>query len=123
MERIINIDGIGVPFKASGATPRIYRGVTGRDLFTDLSKLENVKTFTPELLEVYEDLAYTMRKQGNDALGEEKEKDFPSTPDEWLDTIGVLDIYDILPQLIELWRDNEKTTVEAKKNIRRQADN
>lgn len=77
MERLINIDGIGVPFKASGATPRIYRGVTGRDLFTDLAKLENVKTFTPELLEVYEDLAYTMRKQGNDALGEEKEKDFP----------------------------------------------
>lgn len=124
MERIIEIDGIGRNFKASGATPRIYRGITGRDLLTDIAKLEE-GAYTPEVLEIYEDLAYTMAKQGNDALPYEDERkiaSFPSTPDEWLDAIEVLDIYDVLPQIAALWRSSNEAKVAAKKNNLKQAD-
>lgn len=114
MERYIEIGGTEVMFKASGATPRIYRGVCGRDLLTDLIKLDTGE-YTPETLQIYEDLAYTMAKQGNDALGEDRNKNFPKTPDEWLDTIEALDIYDVLPQIAQLWRSSQQTTVNAKK--------
>lgn len=125
MERIIVIDGIGRNFKSSGATPRIYRGICGRDLLTDLAKLEEGK-YTPEVLQIYEDMAYTMAKQGNDALPDNDERKiatFPSTPDEWLDTIEVLDIYDVLPQIAMLWKASNKTTVESKKNNERPPEN
>ena len=118
MERFITIDGIGRNFKASGATPRIYRSVCGRDLLTDLAKLDT-EEYTPDKLLIYEDLAYTMAKQGNAALpdgDERKIRSFPATPDEWLDTIEVLDIYEILPQIAQLWRENQDTTVNSKKN-------
>ena len=118
MERFITIDGIGRNFIASGATPRIYRSVCGRDLLTDLAKLDT-EEYTPDKLLIYEDLAYTMAKQGNAALpdgDERKIRSFPATPDEWLDTIEVLDIYEILPQIAQLWRENQDTTVNSKKN-------
>lgn len=117
MERYIAIDGTPRLFKASGATPRIYRGITGRDLMRDLAKLDTGE-YTPDLLLIYEDLAYTMAKQGNDELKKtdpEKAIDFPQTPDEWLDTIEVLDVYDVMPQIAQMWRDNTKTTIESKK--------
>lgn len=118
MERIIEIDGIGRNFKASGATPRIYRGITGRDLLQDLVKLDSGE-YSTETLQIYEDLAYTMAKQGNDALPNDDERkisNFPATPDEWLDTIEVLDIYDVLPQIAQLWRTSNEAKVAAKKN-------
>lgn len=139
MERIINIDGTGRCFKASGATPRVYRGVCGRDLMVDLSIIEKHAAaidaeiqaaeaenrepekieFTSEILTIYEDLAYTMLKQGNQTLPDgdiHKLQPFPETPDEWLDQLEILDIYVILPQIIRLWRESEKTTVTSKKN-------
>ena len=41
----------------------------------------------------------------------------PDTPEEWLDGFGTFSIYQVLPQLIELWGLNVKTDVEAKKNF------
>lgn len=124
MERIINIDGIARNFKASGATPRLYRGVTGRDLLVDFSKLENAKTdenglLSREVYQIYEDLMYVMAKQGNDALpagDERKIATFPATPDEWLDTIETLDIYDMLPQIAQMWRLSNLSLIASKKN-------
>lgn len=117
MERFINIDGIPRPFKTSGATPRIYRGICGRDLFIDLVKLETEK-YSADTLMIYEDLAYTMAKQGNDALPDSDERkvtQFPDTPDEWLDGIEALDIYDFMPQIMAMFRESEKTVVSSKK--------
>lgn len=117
MERFIKIDGTPRPFKASGATPRLYRGICGRDLFVDLVKLET-EEYSAETLMIYEDLAYTMAKQGNDALpdtDERKIQPFPATPDEWLDGIQMLDIYDVMPQIAAMFRESEKTTVSSKK--------
>ena len=39
----------------------------------------------------------------------------PNEVDEWLDGFNTFSIYQVLPQLIELWGLNVKTDVEAKK--------
>ena len=68
--KIIMIDGKDVIFKASAATPRIYRNLFGRDIFKDLSKLEKdiSKSGEEDLdmfsLEMFENLAYVFAKQG-----------------------------------------------------------
>ena len=39
----------------------------------------------------------------------------PDTPDEWLDQFGTFSIYQVLPEIIELWGLNVQTQVESKK--------
>lgn len=41
----------------------------------------------------------------------------PSEPDEWLEQFNTFSIYQILPQLIELWGLNVQTQVDARKNL------
>ena len=41
----------------------------------------------------------------------------PDTPDEWLENFNTFSIYQILPQLIELWGLNVQTEVESRKNL------
>ena len=43
----------------------------------------------------------------------------PDTPDEWLDQFGTFSIYQVLPEIIELWGLNVQTQVESKKNFDR----
>lgn len=121
MERTITVDGVGRLFRTSGLTPRIYRGITGRDVFKDIAQLEvgiAQQEITPELLMVFEDLSYTLLKQGNDFLPDEDErkiKPFPETPDAWLDTVEIWDIWDVFPSVAMLWREGNLTLVESKK--------
>lgn len=111
----IEIDGRQVPFKASAAIPRIYRVKFGRDIFADIDRLiEATKDEDPEqsgmdlvTLGIFEDVAYTMAKYADPAV--------PETPEEWLDGFDMFSIYFILPQIIELWRLNNRTAVESKK--------
>lgn len=127
MKKTIMIDGVGRLFRTSGLTPRIYRGVCGRDVFQDIAQLEaevGSGGLSMDALRIFENLSYTMAKQGNDALpadAEGKYKPFPATPDEWLDTLEVFDIWDIFPQLAELWREGNQTIVESKKKTEAEA--
>lgn len=117
----IEIDGKQVPFKASAAIPRIYRIKFNRDIYKDLSALEksigkgNEKESNLDLfsLEMFENIAYVMAKHANPGI--------PDSPEEWLDEFNTFSIYQILPQLIELWGLNMKTDVEAKKNFIQQS--
>lgn len=111
----IEIDGKLVTFKASAALPRVYRLKFGRDIFEDIAKLKTAteeespeaSALSLETLNMFEDVAYTMAKHADDSV--------PDTVEEWLDQFDVFSIYFILPQIIELWRLNEKTTVSPKK--------
>ena len=111
----IEIDGRQVAFKASAAVPRIYRIKFGRDIFADIDRLiEATEGQTPEssaldleTLNIFEDVAYIMAKYADPAV--------PDTPEEWLDGFDMFSIYFILPQIIELWRLNTKTTIPGKK--------
>ena len=113
----ITIDDKEVAFKASAAIPRIYRLKFQRDIYKDLHSLEkaigdskednsNLDMFS---LEMFENIAYIMAKHADGTI--------PDTPEEWLDDFNTFSIYQVLPQLIELWGLNVKTDVEAKKNF------
>lgn len=117
----IKIDGKEVAFKASAAIPRIYRLKFQRDIYKDISGLEkcvnsgdseqsNLDMFS---LEMFENIAYIMAKHADPTV--------PDTPEEWLDEFSTFSIYQVLPELIELWGMNIKTESDAKKNFARQS--
>ena len=64
-------------------------------------------------LEMFENIAYVMAKHADPEISD--------SPEEWLDEFNTFSIYQILPQLIELWGLNVKTDVEAKKNFIQQS--
>ena len=43
------------------------------------------------------------------------DENIPDTPEEWLDGFNIFSIYQVLPQLIELWGINVQTDVSSKK--------
>ena len=116
LTKTIEIDGQNVIFRASAAIPRIYRIKFGRDIFKDLMKLENsigssdVDKSSLDIgsLELFENIAYIMAKHGDNTV--------PDSPEEWLDNFSTFSIYQILPQLIELWGLNIKSEEVPKKN-------
>ena len=118
LTKTINIDGVETTFRASAAVPRMYRIKFGRDIYKDLSQLEkavgdgdesasNLDMFS---LEMFEDLAWVMAKHADP-------KGVPESPDEWLEQFNTFSIYQVLPELIELWGLNVQTQVESKKNL------
>lgn len=117
MTKTIEIDGKEVKFRASAAIPRIYRIKFHRDIYKDLDALgkavgkdseesSNLDMFS---LEMFENIAYIMAKHADPSI--------PDSPEEWLDNFSTFSIYQILPQLIELWGLNIQTDVQSKKNI------
>lgn len=118
IKKTIEIDGRSVNFKASAAIPRIYRIKFHRDIFRDLKAL--AKTVEPEdeddsgidlfSLEMFENIAYLMAKHADG-------KSVPDTPEEWLDQFETFSIYQVLPEIINLWGLNMQTQVESKKKF------
>ena len=120
MTKKIQIDGKDVVFKASAAIPRIYRLKFHRDIYKDLRDLEkavdsssaeesNLDLFS---LEMFENIAYIMAKHANPTA-------VPDSPEEWLDEFSTFSIYQVLPEIIELWGLNIQSEVESKKNFAR----
>ena len=118
--KIIRIDEKDVVFKASAAIPRIYRLKFQRDIYKDLSDLQkavdssraedsNLDLFS---LELFENIAYIMAKHADPTT-------VPDSPEEWLDEFSTFSIYQVLPQIIELWGLNVRADVESKKNFAR----
>ena len=108
---------IGSFCSIANRVPRIYRNKFGRDVYKDLMTLndaikdqtEDASTLDGFSLEMFEDLAFVMWSA---AHPEEKY----DSPDEWLDQFNTFSIYQILPELIDLWGMNIRTTVPAGKN-------
>ena len=117
IERVITICGQEVPFRASASTPRLYRAKFKRDIFRDLTKLEGAYSkrtedgdeLQIEDLEIFVNLAYIMAYHADQSI--------PKTIDEWLDQFDMFSIYQVLPQILELWGENLMTEVEAKKEL------
>ena len=93
-----------------------------RDIYQDFAALqksvgentEESSALDIESLEVFENIAYIMAKHADPAV--------PASPDEWLEQFNTFSIYEILPQLIDLWGLNVETQVKSKKNIARLTD-
>ena len=104
------IDGRKVMMVCNGATPRIYRQLFGKDLLTALpGAISRGKVIDVEL---FENLAYIMAKQGG------------STTDDveaWLASFdSPMAIPEAIKENMDLWRLNEKTTVDVKKKAEEQ---
>lgn len=117
IKREIVICGKSVPFRSSATIPRLYRAKFKRDIFKDLSKLQasykgkktNGNEFQIEDLEIFENVAYIMAYHADNTI--------PSTIEEWLDQFDMFSIYEVLPQILELWGENMMTDVAAKKGL------
>ena len=115
----IEIDGKEVLFRASAAIPRLYRIKFRRDIYKDLAQLKKaVDTSTEDgsmldtfSLELFENIAYMMAKHADATI--------PDTPEEWLEDFNTFSIYQVLPQIIELWGLNIESEVKSKKNFQK----
>ena len=108
----IGIDGRQVPFKASAATPRIYRQMFGRDIYRDLERLtaaiDSDDPIDSVNLEIFENLSYVMAHSADP-------EGVPDDINAWLDEFEIFSIYGILPKIIELWGLNSESQVASKK--------
>lgn len=110
--------------RASALLPRLYRGYFGRDMICDMRKLQKAYTSAAESKEtdeekqyaqlsvtdltLFENVAWLMLKHGGEKVG--------GSPEEWLDNLdGVFSVYEILPQILDMWNINNTTTSESKK--------
>ena len=117
LKREIEFCGKKIPFRSSATVPRLYRAKFKRDIFKDLSKLEKSykgKTedgdeFQIDDLEIFENVAYIMAYHADNSI--------PASIDDWLDQFDMFSIYEVLPQILELWGDNLATEVAAKKGL------
>lgn len=138
MEKILVIDGKEVGFRASALTPRLYRHKIGRDIIRDLNQLkrsyektvaaqkiqkpgenateQQVNEYEQAMqdaqlsvmdLEIFENVAFVMARQ--------YDANIPNTAEEWLEGFSVFSIYEILPDILELWQLNQQTTSTPKK--------
>ena len=121
MEKTISVGGKDVRMRASALIPRLYRYKFRRDMIADMRQLEKdfkKATNLPENateeeiqdaelsvldLTIFENVAWLMIRHAGE--------DVPDDPDEWLDTIdGVFSVYEVLPQILDMWGDNLATT-------------
>ena len=137
MRKTIKIDGKAYEFKSSAAIPRMYRLKFGRDIFVDMQKIKkaidiqmklkkelkkqaeekgeefNEEQFESNLsidsLEMFENIAFLMHKHGDSSQ--------PSDIDEWLEQFETFDIYEIMPQILEMWKlENKQMSKQKKEN-------
>lgn len=114
MEKTIKIGEKDVKFRATGDTMRQYRQKFQRDILLDmqeLTKAQAEESLSVEALIIFENIAYIMAKQAD--------PDIPDEVDEWLDEFDMFSIYQVLPQLIELWGINNISLSVSKKKAKR----
>lgn len=135
MRKTIVIGGVECNFKTSAAVPRMYRLKFKRDIFNDLNgidreikaqkkRMEEEKqialekglefdaseyesTLPVQTLTIFENIAFIMNKHGDPSQ--------PQEIDDWLDQFETFDIYEIFPEIIEMWNDENKQMSEPKK--------
>lgn len=137
MRKTIMINDMECNFKSSAAIPRIYRMKFGRDIFVDMAKIQKQMHTQDRLkselkarcekegkefhedefgsgipvdsLEMFENIAYLMHKHGD--------RTQPDNIDDWLDQFETFDIYEILPEILEMWGiENQQMSTPKKKN-------
>ena len=116
LEKTVKIGDKEVKFRSSATIPRLYRIKFKRDIFKDLSRLEasyskkknEDGSFAIEDLEIFENVAYIMAFHADPTI--------PGTIEEWLDEFEMFSIYQVLPEILELWGANLVTDIESKKN-------
>lgn len=135
MRKTIVIGNVSCDFKTSAAIPRMYRLKFQRDMFNDLNSIDKQikaqeKAFNEQkqiakdkglefdesefestlpihTLTTFENIAFTMHKHGDPSQ--------PQDIDEWLEQFETFDIYNIFPEILEMWNDENKQFSTPKK--------
>lgn len=123
MERIIEIDGTPVKFKATAALPRLYRTLFGRDIFQDMEPIieryqqiaaggitaaEILQKIHVSDMAVLEDLTFAMAKAGDPSLP------YQDTG-EWMDQYSFRGMSQAQQEAIPLWIMDNYTLETTKK--------
>lgn len=129
MQKIIEVEeDRSLNFKASAFSPIMYnRLFPGRDFLKDMDALKDAhddeeETFNMADYEHFVRIAYTFAYQGMAPTPrqtqEQKEflKEYPDAWD-WIDSFGTFSIYNILPEIIDLWYQNEKQIAKPKNQV------
>lgn len=117
LKKTVLIDGKEVEFKASASIPRLYRIKFRRDIMQDMMKLQKAyiksetegKEFEIIDLEIFENVAYIMAKHAD--------QETPSDIMDWLDEFNTFSIYEVLPEILQMWALNEESQIESKKKL------
>ena len=116
MEKVIEIDGKEIKFRATAAIPRLYRIKFGRDIMKDMQDIQRAmeksdkEPIPMKMLEVFENVAYLMAKHAD--------PDLPAKgPEEWLMEFETFSIYAVFPELFELWTANNAVLATPKKKV------
>ncbi len=125
MEKLVTVGGKEVRMRASALIPRLYRFKFGRDMIRDLTELkkkfDRIQNHAENISEeersqeqlsvldltIFENTAWLMAKHADNTV--------PDDPDEWLDGFEMFSIYEVLPQVMELWSLTNQTTAIPKK--------
>lgn len=125
MEKVILVGDKEVKMRASALIPRLYRFRFRRDIIKDMVALKKSYNKAAELtkdateeqreeaqlsaidLTIFENVAYVMAKHADNSI--------PDTPEEWLDEFDMFSIYEVLPQILELWDLSQGQTSMPKK--------
>ena len=116
-EKVVKVGDREVKFRSSASVPRLYRIKFKRDIFRDIAKLEKnfaekgseeMSLMEIDDLEIFENVAYIMAWHADPSI--------PGNIDEWLENFEMFSIYEVLPEILELWGDNLMTQVDSKKN-------
>lgn len=110
-EKTVLISGKEVRFRSSAAIPQLYRIKFKRDIFKGLTELEKSykgktdegEEMQIEDLEIFENVAYIMAYHADHSI--------PGTIDDWLDEFEMFSIYQVLPEILELWGANTENII------------
>ncbi len=108
MEKIVTIDGKECRLVTNGATPRIYRSLFQKEVFTAMTKAINDKGEIVDA-EVFENIAYCMAVQGGSIPMNTKIED-------WLASMSSpTSVLEVAGEIMELWAVETKATSIGKK--------
>lgn len=130
MDRVIEIDGKEIKFRTSAAAPLIYRTQFGRDMIVDIRKIgekiqkmkkeakktgESDQTAEQITADEFSQLDLTTFVRIAYCFAKCADKTVPTDPFEWLDQFETFSIYKILPEILQMWAESEKSTSTPKK--------
>lgn len=103
MEKTIEIDGKQVSFKSTAATPLRYKAQFGRDYFSEILKMEELKKIkkTKNQAETLAKIDFNTFYNIIWVLAKTADKKIPE-PLEWLDTFEEFPLFEIIPQIQDL---------------------
>lgn len=124
LEKTVKIGDKEVRFKSSAAVPRMYRIKFNSDIFVDMEELDKAykqnlphkeaSTLSFNHLTIFENVAYIMALHADPTI--------PDNIDEWLEGFEMFSIYEILPEIKDLWGRNVLSIAESKKNTTQQSE-